>query len=296
MVAELAAEVVQVIATAAQNPESVPEPDQAVALLKRLVSPAAEAAPLSQAPGTQTVEADAAARAINGSGIAETAIVQMACPLVGISQNPAASLLPSAAEEGETGKTRAAAETKPCLPSLQPKAIPSLSLGPQRSGGLFRQAPEGASTFDAAAMHAVRHLSQQTEANPPARNAVEAAPPAAAPAAGQSSAAAPSTSRPIAASAQAGFDAPTAPGPSNVGMTEAGAGQLSLQQPASAAKVQGLALQGEPTALGSMFSASKRARPAAVLGMPSNAEKAASAADKVSGYPSCLPSAAIPHS
>ena len=65
---------------------------------------------------------------------------------------------------------------------------------------------------------------------------------------------------------------PTAPGPSNVGMTEAGAGQPLLQQPARAAKVQGLALQGEPTALGSMFSASKRARPAAVLGMPSNAE------------------------
>ena len=110
MVAELAAEVVQVIATAAQNPESVPEPDQAVAFLKRLFSPAAEAAPLLQAPGTQTVETDAAARAINASGIAETAIVQMAGPPVGISQNPAALLLPNATEEGETGKTRAAAE------------------------------------------------------------------------------------------------------------------------------------------------------------------------------------------
>ena len=288
MVAELAAEVVQVIATAAQNPGSVPEPDQAMAFLKKPFSPAAQAAPLLQAPGTQTVETDTAARAIDANGIAETATVQMAGPPIGISQNPAALLLPNTSKEAETGKTESAAEDKPRLPSLQPKAIPSLSLGPQRSGGLFRQAPSGASMFAPAHMHAAPSLTQQPKANLAAASAVEAALPAAAPAAGQSSAAAPSTAQPIAASARAGIDVPTAPGAPSVGTTEAGTGQSSLQQPAMAAKVQGQAVQGEPTALGSMFGALKRARPAAMLGMPSNAKKAGSTVDKVSGHASCL--------
>ena len=288
MVAELAAEVVQVIATAAQNPGSVPEPDQAMAFLKKPFSRAAQAAPLLKAPGIQTVETDTSARAIDANGIAETATVQMAVPPVGISENPAALLLPNTSKEAETGETESAAEDKPRLPSLQPKPIPSLSLGPQRSGSLFRQAPKGASMFAPAPMHAAPSLTQQPEANPAAASAVEAAPPAAAPAAGQSSAAAPNTAQPIAASARAGIDVPTAPGAPSVGTTEAVAGQPSLQQPARAAKAQGLAVQGKPTALGSMFGASKRAGPAAMLGMPSNAQKAASTADKVSGHASCL--------
>ena len=95
-----------------------------MAFLKKPFSRAAQAAQLLKAPGIQTVETDTSARAIDANGIAETATVQMAVPPVGISENPAALLLPNTSKEAETGETESAAEDKPRLPSLQPKAHP----------------------------------------------------------------------------------------------------------------------------------------------------------------------------
>jgi hypothetical protein len=295
VVAELAAEVVQVIAVAAQDPESVPQPDQATAFLERPSSLTAQAAaPLQQAAGTQTALPDAADRAIDANGTAEATHAQMAGSPVCTNRGPAALLSPNTEQEAGAGKLASAAEGKSRLPSLQPKAIPSLCLGQQRSDGLFRQAPVRAPVFDPAAMRAVPRLTQQPEANFPAASAIKAALQDAGPGAEQSSAAALSTAQPRAVSAQAGIGRSPAAGPPTVGMTEAGAGQPSLQPTAQGAKVQGLA-GPKPTALGTMFGASKRAGPTAKPGITSNAQKAASPEDKVCGHAHCPGAAAANH-
>jgi len=295
IVVEQAPEVLQVITTAAQNPESVPEPDQAPRPTRQHHSQAAYTASApsqsntAQAPGTEEPQPVAAQQRIASSNVA-TAEAQTATTHLGGSPEHAApqqnAPRPGSHQKKCTEGGLSAAEARPRVIGLQPKAVPSLCMGAQKASGLFRQPPRPSLAVSSPPVPASATLdSGQLGPGLPSATAV----PATAAAAGthMSDAAASSAAGDAAKIAAAGCGNAGASGLAesfNTDASEATAVQLSLQGDSAAPKMQRPPMQSQATKLGSMFGAPKRARSgqsAAMLSMLSQSQKLISIAEKV---------------
>ena len=311
IVVELAPEVLQVITTAAQNPESVPEPDQAPRPTRQHHSQAAYAASApsqsnaAQVLGTEEPE-PVAAQQRNASSNANAAEVQTVATHLSGSQEQAACQQDAPRLGKHQGKGAegglSATKDKPRVIGLQPKAIPSLSIAAQKSIGLFRQPPRPSLAASSPPEHASATLDSGqlgpslpgATAAPnaavtgrPMPEAAATAVPTTAAAARASEAAASSAAEDATKIAAAGRGHAGASGLAESIITdasEATAVQLSLQGDSAAAKAQRPPMQSQVTKLGSMFVAPKRARPgqsAAMLSMLSQSQKLISTAEKV---------------
>ena len=293
---ELAAEVVQVITSSAQNPESVPEPDQLRHSLKHQhYAHAAHAAPApsqsDKAPITQTAEQSTASAQGHCTGRnADTKAGQLpALPLDGTQRQAAPeehASLQGTRRDTESLAAPSAEHGRPRVSSLQPKVIPSLTFGSQKSSSLFRQPVKSSPTLTAAPVPAGATLPPSQEC--PASKIVAA--PASAPAdsAGKVSAEAAlaATGGALATAAE-----PDHPAASRRAVTialdtsEATTLRPAFQGALAGPGTQSLLGQSQPTALGSMFGASKRARcglSTARLGVLSNSQQPARVSDHVS--------------
>ncbi len=314
IVVEQAPEVLQVITTAAQNPESVPEPDQAPRPTRQHHSQAAYTASApsqsntAQAPGTEEPQPVAAQQHIASSNVA-TAEAQTATTHLGGSQEHAApqqtAPRPGSHQKKCTEGGLSAAEARPRVIGLQPKAIPSLCMGAQKASGLFRQPPRPSLAVSLPPVPASATLDPGqlgplslpgATATPDAAATGRPMPEAAATAVPATAAAAGTCASEAAASSAAGDAGKiAAAGCGNAGASglaesiitdasEATAVQLSLQGDSAAPKMQRPPMQSQATKLGSMFGAPKRARSgqsAALLSTLSHSQKLISTAEKV---------------
>ena len=283
---ELAAEVVQVITASSQNPESVPEPDQLRPLPKRPHEAGHAAASSLQSNGDQRTAAHSTVLAQEQCTGSSADFGQQPALLSDSIQGQA---VPQA-NRSEQGKRQeivmlnvaSAGQGRPRLSSLQPKALPSLIFGPKKSSSLFRQAPKASSALPAIPVppHPVLVPQQQG----PARTAAV-------------SAEAPSADKPM-SPAEAGIATTEAAGATAVeleytiasdpavAMTVDVSEDCTVKPQAALAgpRTQSLPVQSQPTKLGSMFGASKRAKlgpGAAMLGMLSHSKQPARNSDQV---------------
>ena len=282
LLSELAAKVVQVIAAAAQNVDSVPEPDEAIAKLKHSRAQAASAqtpppAPVPSATSAAPVPSvGGKADETDNADVAQTPAANASIPEITGGQkapapqssNGSAAVMELAAAVPELSQTGAAegAATPPAMQpkagALQPKQLPLLVRNPQRSGGLFRpagllhqQAPANNSAF----------LPQRPVPDVPPAGAALAKP-------------AQPAERPAAATSLGAADAVQQHDSS------AAVGQLSLQQEGAVMQQQQQSLRAQATGLGALLGCSRTPRPGAgmaMLGMSSGAPKSGRSTNKV---------------
>ncbi len=289
---ELAAEVVQVITASAHNPESVPEPNELCPLPRHYESGLAVPAP-SQSNGPhslqQTAEQSAAPAQEHESGSTDTREGQQSALLLNSAQGQAAPKQ-KASEDGKYQEIAALAvpsaeQRRPCVTSLQPKALPSLSFGTRKSSSLFRQAPKASPAQPATPVpaHAAPIPSQQSLAPTAAATATSAEAAPTDKSLLQAEAGIPMIGGAEATAAE--LDHSLASDPADTMVVDASEGSTVKPRGALAGPgTQSLPIQSQPTKLGSMFGASKRARlgpGAAMLSVLSNSKQPARTADQV---------------
>ena len=273
---------VQVIAAAVQNVDSVPEPDEALAKLKhsraqtasaQTSSPAPVPAVTSAAPvpsvgnkanGTDAADGGKTTPAGNASSPGVTG--ECATPVPQSSNGSAAVTEVAAAlpELSQTGAAKSAAMPPAMQPKagvLQPKQLPMLASALQKSGGLFR--PTGLSH-------------QQDPANSSASLPQQPAPDV--PPAGAASAEAAQPAEPPAAASLRAADT------AQQHDSSAAVGQLFLQQEGATVKPQQQPLRAQATGLRALLGCSRTPRSGAgmaMLGMPSGAPRSGLSTNKV---------------
>ena len=290
---ELAAEVIQVITASAQTPESVPEPDQLRHHPKQHFAKAVHAVPElpSESNGLHILrpaeQSTAPSQEPCAVSNAERRAGQTPAVYLNISEEQAA-LQDNAPQQGKCQDmaTPPAGQNRPPVSSLQPKAIPSLSIGSQKSSSLFRRPPKSTST------PSVTPVSSNTPVNPSQQGAatptVAAAPAGAAPAGSllsHAEAASPATG--AAAATAAEQDSMLASDPAGSVATDTSG--ATVARPASHGALaepvtQSLPAQRQPTRLGSMFGTSRHASRgpgAAMLSVLSQAQKPTRTSDQV---------------
>lgn len=272
---------VQVIAAAAQNVNSVPEPDEAIAQLKHSraqtasaqmsppapVPAATSAAPVpsvgGKADGTDNADVvKTPARNASSLGV----LGEWSAPVPQSSNGSAAVTEVAAAlpELSQTGAAKSAAmppAMQPKAGALQPKQLPLLASALQKSGGLFR--PTGLSH-------------QQGPANSSASLPQQPAPDV--PPAGALSAEAAQPAEPPAAASLGAADT------AQQHDSSAAVGQLFLQQEAAIVKPQQQPLRAQATGLRALLGCSRTPRSGAgmaMLGMPSSAPRSGLSTNKV---------------
>ena len=274
---------VQVITAAAQNVDSVPEPDEAIAQLKHYRAQTASAQTSSPAPvpaATSAAPVPSVGTKADGTDAADVAKTTPAgnasCPGVtgeGAAPVPQSSSGSAAATElatalpelSQTGAAKGAAmppAMQPAMqPALQPKQLSLLTSAPQKSGGLFR--PAGRFHQQDPANSSASLPQQPAPDVPPAGAALaEAAQPAEPPAAA-----------PLRAAETA-----------QQHDSSAAVGQLSLQQKNTVVKPQQQPLRAQATGLGALLGCSRTPRSGAgmaMLGMPSGAPRSGHSTNKV---------------
>ena len=299
---ELAAEVVQVIAASAQNPESVPEPDQLRHQPKQHFAKAVHAVPQSpsqsnRAPVQLSAElsTDPSQERCAVSDV-ERKAGQPAAVHLDITEAQAA-LQSCAPQHGQCQEMAAppAEQNRSPASSLQPKAIPSLSIGSQRSSSLFRQPPRSMAT------PSITPVPSKTPVNPSQQGAATCtatAVPASSASAGsltQTQVPIPAASAAAAAGAAAEQADVLASEPAeniDTDMPGATAAKLPSHGVLAGPGTQSLPTQRQPTRLGSMLGASGHARRGpgtAMLSALSQEQKSAARTLDQVGFCLCVP-------